>query len=1552
MQQHQLFKALHSLTKGALYVIFVSSFMLGGHLHALSQNPPDASQDKQFLTPQKDGGSFIFENFNAVFNDELPAGWSSGMPLSFRVRGSDGVNNSKRLARRFFNGQTSGFWQTPAVELGNDPVFRFQYRVVNTEGYPNTATPPTRFLLKFSISTDGGATFTVFHQRGRTSPHVTQTNYAPIEVGLSAWAGTQAIIRLDVEYFGGAEVDYWVDFDDISIGSFYEAHFSVNNGTDPIANAVVSVPGQPFPTSLTDALGQAALELPNGEFSFRIAATHYLTYNAPVTISGSDISVPAVTLIGNFPATFVVRDQNMNPLTGAVIQYSGTAQSYNGPQEVSGTLTTNGSGQATVALPNGTYSYTATFTDHEPQTGSFSMNNAAFTENIQLQIYPMVTFTILGEMEVGGEEPLQNASVVIDGFPALLTNASGQAQRRLPPADHTYTATKIGYEQGVASFNLPTFDDLALPPLVLSKAATHFEFVTPADGQLTFRKTLAGQSSPQKLVTFANVGSGELVISPEDITLAGADALDFTLVNLAETVTLLTGQQASVTLRFTPQSPGSKTAQLQIEDNLGKTLQVVELSGLAYEAEVLPFADDFQSGDFSNWVVENGTQTNQWHVGQPAGAPGVMAAIVSNDGGVNNAYSINTQGVGNFTSFAYFYQDVVLPPFQEGQVKLQFQWKGVGQTNADRMRVFIMPTSVNLVAGSNIPVGQGAVLLGNFDSQAQWQSASIDIPPGQHNAQRRIVFQWVNNNDAIGAQPPAAVDQIYIGRLYNLQLASQPSAGGVLSGAGSYQAAAAATLQATPEAGYFFQSWSAPAGSFDDSQLPQTMFTVPAQDVTATAHFGLLPPIVEDLTVTYTGVAQGLSATVSPGFDLVWFDAEANGNEVEPEAVQAGEYTFWAIARDTEGFESQRVPAVLTIEPAPIGITAEDQSKEYGEEDPELTYIVSEGALLGDDALAGTLVRETGEDVGDYAILQGTLHNPNYDITFVAGSLSIEPAHLTVTANDKIKFFDGDPFPIEDYSVSYSGFKLGETEQVLEGALVFGGPAIEATEPGEYPIFVSGLTSDNYQITYLQGTLTISELMLLTLEGLVAEDKTYDGTAVAVLNFDNAQLVGVEEDDVVFLDFANVSAHFASVNAGDNIPVVYTGLEIAGEDSFKYLLLLPDVSASILPRNLEVTADTGQSKILGQPDPEVFTYSLTAGSFVGDDQFTGALSREAGEEVGIYPLLQGTLWAGSNYSISFISDVFTIYALLTLEAVPAQGGSVAGGGTYLTGDQVTVEAVAAQGYVFVTWKDDQDNDISSEAAFTYTMAGVNATLFAHFAPVTYTLTLIAQPEDGGVLQGAGQYTEGEQVEVVAIANEGFVFAGWFLDDALLSPDEAYSFAMPAQDYTLRAEFDAEPPPAYTLSITVEPENGGTVSGEGSYAEGETVEVAATANAGFLFKGWYEGEELMSNQAVYSFDMPARDLTLRAVFDPENHVPATELSLLRVYPNPASDYLNVVAEGVITRLELLDVSGRGILTMDGGGSQIQIPTGHLEPGVYFLRVTTAKGLQVRKIQVIR
>jgi hypothetical protein len=233
----------------------------------------------------------------------------------------------------------------------------------------------------------------------------------------------------------------------------------------------------------------------------------------------------------------------------------------------------------------------------------------------------------------------------------------------------------------------------------------------------------------------------------------------------------------------------------------------------------------------------------------------------------------------------------------------------------------------------------------------------------------------------------------------------------------------------------------------------------------------------------------------------------------------------------------------ITTRPISLIVDA-NQSKIYGDSDPELTFSFSE-ALIGSDTYSGVLSRESGQNVGFYEIYQGSVMLPNnYNVTFVPADFEIITKDITVTVDPNQTKSYGDLDPELTYTPNSSIASWDSFTGSLE------------REVGENLGF--------YEIT--QGTLALNS------------------------NY-NLSFVG---------------------------------------DDFE-----------IVARPITINADAGQNKTYGDSDPAEFTYYIT-GTLVGGDNFTGSLSREAGEDVGLYEITLGDLALNANYNLEYVPADFEI----------------------------------------------------------------------------------------------------------------------------------------------------------------------------------------------------------------------------------------------------------------------------------------------------------------------
>ena len=149
-------------------------------------------------------------------------------------------------------------------------------------------------------------------------------------------------------------------------------------------------------------------------------------------------------------------------------------------------------------------------------------------------------------------------------------------------------------------------------------------------------------------------------------------------------------------------------------------------------------------------------------------------------------------------------------------------------------------------------------------------------------------------------------------------------------------------------------------------------------------------------------------------------------------------------------------------------VTADNKSREYGEENPAFTYTTS-ASLTGEPSLTTTATKTSSVGEYDIVVERGTITG---DYTAKNGKLTITKAPLTITAKSyTIK--QGDALPA--FEAEYSGFKNNETASVLTTQPTITTTATSASEPGTYDIVVSGASATNYDITYVKGTLTITK---------------------------------------------------------------------------------------------------------------------------------------------------------------------------------------------------------------------------------------------------------------------------------------------------------------------------------------------------------------------------------------------------------------------------------------------------------------------------------------------
>ncbi len=287
-----------------------------------------------------------------------------------------------------------------------------------------------------------------------------------------------------------------------------------------------------------------------------------------------------------------------------------------------------------------------------------------------------------------------------------------------------------------------------------------------------------------------------------------------------------------------------------------------------------------------------------------------------------------------------------------------------------------------------------------------------------------------------------------------------------------------------------FIVWSLPAGShsmtaifvsangdFSGNSSPVNVETV--DKITPTITWPNPADIVYGTTLSTTqlnatatdthngGITVNGTFTYNPAVDTVL-------------AVGSRNLTVTFAPDDTATYGNQTATATINVRAATLTVTADDASRYYGANNPTFTsqysgFVNSEGSGIVTTAPTCTSTADSKSNIGTYAITCSGGAATNYTIEYVDGKLTVNPATLTITANDAMKTY-GETVTFAGTEFMTSGLANGDS--VSNVTLTSAGAAATATVAGSpYAITPSsavgtGLT--NYTITYKDGKLTVN----------------------------------------------------------------------------------------------------------------------------------------------------------------------------------------------------------------------------------------------------------------------------------------------------------------------------------------------------------------------------------------------------------------------------------------------------------------------------------------------
>jgi len=493
--------------------------------------------------------------------------------------------------------------------------------------------------------------------------------------------------------------------------------------------------------------------------------------------------------------------------------------------------------------------------------------------------------------------------------------------------------------------------------------------------------------------------------------------------------------------------------------------------------------------------------------------------------------------------------------------------------------------------------------------------------------------------------------------------------------------------------------------------------------------------IVNAFNAALSGV--GIVTTLSPSGDLVLTSTKGpititdtvgltgllNGHTYDMFGLSPGTVNAAANApsgRDGNNYRVIDVPGTLTVTPASLTITANGDTKTYGQTAVNGSAGYASSGLVNGDSISSVSFSSTGlaanatVDGGPYAITPSNAQGTglgNYNITYVNGTLTINPATLTYTANAANMTYGG---TVPTLGGSVTGFVNNETlSGATTGALTWSTNATSSSNVGSYYINGSGLTANHGDYTFVQAagnatamtinpaTLVVTpEAVLMTYSGVALNNTAYSDALgnygiTGYVNGQNATSAGVSLSGSMAF---NGSSGTSVLNAG-TYSQAQGSLALISANS-NYVMQFTNSAPNnyvISPATLTVTPNAVATNYSGVALNNA-TYSDTLGNYNITGYVNGQNATSAGVSLsgsmafngstgtsvlnaGTYSQAQGGLAltsANSNYVMQFANATPNNYvitpAVLTLAGTKTYDGTTAfaastfgSGGTINTG---------------------------------------------------------------------------------------------------------------------------------------------------------------------------------------------------------------------------------------------------------------------------------------------
>ncbi len=402
-----------------------------------------------------------------------------------------------------------------------------------------------------------------------------------------------------------------------------------------------------------------------------------------------------------------------------------------------------------------------------------------------------------------------------------------------------------------------------------------------------------------------------------------------------------------------------------------------------------------------------------------------------------------------------------------------------------------------------------------------------------------------------------------------------------------------------------------------------------------------------------------------------------------------GKYTITPGGLTSDNYDISFLPGTLEVRPRTVTLTWHNtEGRIYADDEGAITATVSNTVngdrigvtVTGGELTAGTHTAAATGLTGDKA--------KNYQLSTVDADRTVQytvaQAAQTLTFAQQgslTRTYGDDAFSNAASNNRRDGGSITYASSRESVATVASDGTVTIHAAGEATITATAAETANYQQSAASYTLRVSPKGV-TITGLQAESKTYDGTAAAVITGTPA-LSGLMAGDDVTVDAARAAAAFADADAGTGKTVLLSGYALTGADAANYTLIAQPtgITADITKAAITVTPDAGQGKTYGEDEPTL-TFAVSAAANGESPAFDGALTRASDENAGSYAIAIGSLkladrgaFKADNYTLALAPD--TVY--FRIDRAPHADVTASGAAMYGNPGSVDLRSLIADG---------------------------------------------------------------------------------------------------------------------------------------------------------------------------------------------------------------------------------------------------------------------------------